>query len=415
MQVCTIYTSIRDDFPYGISPGGIPTDAYNGHMFWDMETWMYPNFLLLNPALAESMLEYRFLRNQTAQEFAKKSGYSGYKFPWESAYTGLNVCPDSFEGCLYEDHISGDVAFATWQYYRATRDTTWLKTRGFPVLNGVAEFWASRVVKTTGQYEIWNIVPPAENVGIKNNSIYTNVVAQVSLKYAGIAGKIVGKKTPDLWDEISQHMSLPFDAKNQRHVEFDGYDGGLLNQADVALLQYPLMQDMTRQVAINDLIYYQSVTNSGSFFTGNSAYSIAWLALGDFEKAQLMYNRAYLLMQKPFFVWREILDSRGNQNFLTGAGGYLQNMLFGYGGFRLTDDELLVNPILPITTTFMKFRSIHYLGNVFSLTFDKSMMTVEVELPNLAYPLFLKYSTQQVSLSKPVTIPVQPSSIFTMK
>jgi len=175
------------------------------------------------------------------------------------------------------------------------------------------------------------------------------------------------------------------------------------------------MQDMTRQVAINDLIYYQSVTNSGSFFTGNSAYSIAWLALGDFEKAQLMYNRAYLLMQKPFFVWSEILDSRGNQNFLTGAGGYLQNMLFGYSGFRLTDDELLVNPILPITITFMKFRSIHYLGNVFSLTFDKSMMTVEVELPNLAYPLFLKYSTQQVSLSKPVTIPVQPSSIFTMK
>ena len=36
--------------------------ADHGHSFWDTETWMYPNLLLLAPDVAASLLEYRALR-----------------------------------------------------------------------------------------------------------------------------------------------------------------------------------------------------------------------------------------------------------------------------------------------------------------------------------------------------------------
>jgi len=37
-----IRASIRPDWPYGLSPGGLASNAYEGHTFWDQETWMWP-------------------------------------------------------------------------------------------------------------------------------------------------------------------------------------------------------------------------------------------------------------------------------------------------------------------------------------------------------------------------------------
>ena len=71
-----------------------PSDALER----DMETWMFPNFLLLHPDIASSMLEYRFQRLPAALAKANASGHAGAQFPWESAFTGtreLKVCDSS--------------------------------------------------------------------------------------------------------------------------------------------------------------------------------------------------------------------------------------------------------------------------------------------------------------------------------
>jgi trehalose/maltose hydrolase-like predicted phosphorylase len=54
-----IRSAIRPDWPFGLSPGGLASDAYNGHTFWDQETWMYPPLLLLDPDCAETSLGER--------------------------------------------------------------------------------------------------------------------------------------------------------------------------------------------------------------------------------------------------------------------------------------------------------------------------------------------------------------------
>ena len=58
------------------------------------------------------------------------------RFPWESAYTGIEVtqpcCPDV---ATYEQHISGCISFAIRQYLATTRDEEWLKVRTLFSLN----------------------------------------------------------------------------------------------------------------------------------------------------------------------------------------------------------------------------------------------------------------------------------------
>ena len=136
-------SSIRPDWPYGMSPGGLASNGYDGNTFWDQETWMWPNLLLLDEAVrvqwaedaqsgrlggrpchflipfslplfplsfqsAASCLRYRFDRLDQARIKARSNGYAGAQFPWQSAFTGTEVCADKGKVAqwgLYEQHI----------------------------------------------------------------------------------------------------------------------------------------------------------------------------------------------------------------------------------------------------------------------------------------------------------------------
>ncbi|CAF4456403.1 unnamed protein product, partial [Adineta steineri] len=105
-----------------------------------------------------------------------------FRFPWESARTGVDVTPDCCpEVRLYQMHITGDIAFAARQYVAATGDQNWLKSeRGGDLIYETARFWASRVTynPTRDQYDILTVLPPDEDAQpFKDNSVFTNAVA----------------------------------------------------------------------------------------------------------------------------------------------------------------------------------------------------------------------------------------------
>ena len=95
-------------------------------------------------------------------------------YPWESATTGLEVCPEHVYG-LHEIHINGDIALAQRQYYFSTGDVKWLKHNGFDVIFQTATFWASRVTYDVDRdcYVINDVMPPDEVILLK---ITTNVL-----------------------------------------------------------------------------------------------------------------------------------------------------------------------------------------------------------------------------------------------
>lgn len=62
-------------------------------------------------------------------------------------------------------------------------------------------------------------------------------------------------------------------------------------------------------------------------------------------------------------MWTERRDIWGAVNFITGAGGFLQTVIYGYGGFRLKNSGLTFNPSLPPKVTKMTI-SANYLGSL---------------------------------------------------
>ena len=140
-----LYSFVREGTGYSLSPMGLSGLGYNGHVFWDTELWMYPPLLVLQPAIAKSILEYRFKRLDAARKNAFSHGYQGAMFPWESSDEGTEDTPVWALTGPFQHHITGCVGWAFWKYYQVTKDKQWLRDRGYPVLKEVADFWSSRV------------------------------------------------------------------------------------------------------------------------------------------------------------------------------------------------------------------------------------------------------------------------------
>jgi trehalose/maltose hydrolase-like predicted phosphorylase len=378
-----ILSSAREDWPWSLSPGSLSSNGYNGHVFWDTETWMYPSLLLLHPVIAKNnLLQYRVNKAPGAALKAKSYnlGYQGLMFPWESAFTGQEVCPDWAPTGIYEQHITGDIAFAFKQYWDLTHDNEWLTSTAWPIIEGIATFWASRVqldTTTRNQYVIMNVIPPDE-YAFGNNSVFTNVVAKISLEFATKIGNLLGKKVPANWLQIANHIKIPFDETRQLHLEYDEYNVAghqLIKQADVTLLGFPLMYPMPPHVRKNDLDYYSNVTDKNGPAMTYGMEVIGRLELGDLQTAYEVFPRSYANAKAPFGVWTETVTG-GTTNFITGAGGFLQAILFGFGGIRIGDEFLSFNPILPPNTKSMKMRKIHYRGGQLEVEFDSSKTVV---------------------------------------
>ena len=50
----------------GFPPGGLASNGYGGHTFWDQETWMWPPLLMMDLPSARSALQYRYERREGA-------------------------------------------------------------------------------------------------------------------------------------------------------------------------------------------------------------------------------------------------------------------------------------------------------------------------------------------------------------
>jgi len=284
------------------------------------------------------------------------------------------------------------------------------------MLQGIAEFWASRVSLENGQYVINGVIPPDEYAVNVSNSVYTNVVAQYSFEFAMDAATILGESYPSIWQNISANIKIPFDSQKQIHPEFDGYNGQTIKQADVVLLGYPLMWNMPEQVRKNDLVYYSARTDPNGPAMTWGMYMVAWLELGtNDDQVNDVFLRSYANIQPPFNVWTET-PTGGTVNFITGAGGFLQGMWAGYPGLRIRGQKLdFLNPQLPQGVTGITLRRVHYLGNQVSVSYDAKTVCVSIDdYSNSAAPLYVngKNGTQPLNTHVPLQFPVGPFSIY---
>ncbi len=344
-----LYSFSREGTAFSPSPMGLSGLGYNGHVFWDTELWMFPSVLVLHPEIAKSMVEYRFQRLEAARRNAFSKGYKGTMFPWESAESGVEETPVWALSGPFEHHITACVGIAAWNYYCVTQDKNWLREKGWPIISGVADFWASRVERNgAGQYDIKNVVAADEWAENVDNNAFTNAAAKATLKNATEAAKLLGI-TPDAdWINVANNIPIlkMADGTTKEHAT---YNGEGIKQADVNLLSYPL-KEVTDPASIKkDLVYYESrIPDEGTPAMTQAIFSLLYARLGDSEKAYHWFKDAYIPNLNPPF--RVIAETKGGTNpyFATGAGGIVQSILMGFGGLEITPQGIKqIKSVLP--------------------------------------------------------------------
>jgi len=346
-----LYSFARAGNSFAPSPMGLSGLGYNGHVFWDMDLWMFPVYLVLQPEIAKSLMDYRFERLEAAKRNAFSHGYKGAMFPWESAGTGVEETPVWALSGPFEHHITACVALAAWNYYCVTQDKDWLKEKGWPLLSATADFWASRVERNGPlQYDIKNVVAADEWAENIDNDAFTNAAAKANLQNAAKAARLLGIVANPDWEIVAQNipiLMLP-DGATKEHAT---YKGEGIKQADVNLLAYPLKEITDEKQIKTDLEYYNKrIPDAGTPAMTQAIFTLLYARIGDQAKAYQWFKDAYVPnLNTPF---RVIAETKGGTNpyFATGAGGVLQAVIMGFGGIDITPKGIVqLKSVLPDT------------------------------------------------------------------
>lgn len=119
--------------------------------------------------------------------------------------------------------------------------------------------------------------------------------------------------------------------------EHSRYNGENIKQADVNLLAYPLKTIIDVDQIKRDLAFYQTrIPNEGTPAMTYSIFTILYSRLLDPQNAYKYFKESHqAYLKRPFNVFAE---TKGGTNpyFLTGAGGVIQSLVFGFGGYDIT-------------------------------------------------------------------------------
>ena len=335
-----LYAFSRGDSDLSISPMGLSSQGYNGHIFWDTELWMFPPLLLLNQDIARSLVNYRSDRLDMAKRKAINFGYKGAMFPWESDDTGEEATPAWDLTGTFEHHITADVAIAFWNYYRVTKDKLWLEERGYPLLKEIADYWVSRSIKNKdGSYSIKNVVGANEFAPNVDDNAFTNGSAITALQFAVLDAKELNIEPNTNWSTVADNIIIHkfLDGTTMEHSK---YKGEIIKQADVNLLSYPL-NIVKGDELLKDLKYYEPKLAKEGPAMGKSVFAVIYARLGDPEKAFSLFKESYEPNKRPPFGALSESATSNNPYFVTGAGGMLQTVLFGFGGLHLTEEGII--------------------------------------------------------------------------
>jgi len=297
-------------------------------------------------------------------------------------------------------HISADIAYAVYQYWRVTGDDDWMAGQGAELILETARFFASRAEWDASQeaYVYRDVIGPDEYHDRVNNNAYTNRLAQwdltAAIQVAGwlrqnhpqkalalfdklglddgqfahwqsVADRIRLHVRPDgLIEQFDNFFSLvgvnlaDYEPRNRSMQEVFGVEAAndyqVLKQPDVLVMQYLLRNEYSEEAIRANYDYYTPRTDhSHGSSLGPSFQALVACMVNKPEEA---YEHFILAARADL---RDVRGNAGDGVHAASAGGVWQAVVFGFCGLQVDETGWTVRPRLPRHWKRVTFRFFH--------------------------------------------------------
>jgi len=412
---------------------GLTGPGYDGHAFWDTETYVLPVLSLTAPDAAAHALRWRHATLPAAIDRAAQLGLKGAAFPWRTI--AGEECSGYWPAGTAAFHVNADIADAVIRYVDATGDEAFDRGPGIDLLTHTARLWRSLGHHDAqGRFHIDGVTGPDEYSAIADNNIYTNLMARQNLVAAADAAKRHPDRARELgvdaeeaasWRDAAEAMFIPYDEALGVHPQaegftrhqvwdfahtspdqypmllhfpyFDLYRKQVVKQADLVLAMYLCGSAFTAEQKARNFDYYEPLTVRDS-----SLSACAQAVMAD-EVGHLGLAFDYLGEAALMDLHDLENNTRDGVHIASLAGTWIA-LVGGFGGVRHWDGTVSFAPRLPEGLTRLAF----------TLLIRGRRLRVEVTDAVARYvlangePLVILHHGQEVNLSvgKPQVHPV---------
>jgi hypothetical protein len=209
-----------------------------------------------------------------------------------------------------------------------------------------------------------------------SDDAYTNAVARLNLQIATRASRILGMRVNPRWTEVANKLHMPYDSVSEFYRTYEGAPDSTLGDV-TPLLSYPLgvpMSERAKRAQLEQAVGRLLREGPGAMM-GSTLLAVDAAELGDRALLDSLLPHSYEgWLQGPFLMLSETPDKKDAVNFVTGAGGFLQQVIYGYTGLRWGEKGLqpAFDPVLPSRITRLTLRNVYSRGKRYDVIVDAS-------------------------------------------
>jgi alpha,alpha-trehalose phosphorylase len=418
-----------------IAAKGLTGPGYDGHAFWDTETFVLPLLTYTAPKAAADALRWRHSILPKALNRAAQLGLKGAVFPWRTI--AGSECSGYWPAGTAGFHVGADIADAVVRYIGVTGDEAFERDIGVELLIQTARLWCSLGHHDpAGRFRIDGVTGPDEYSAVADNNVYTNLMAQHNLLCAADVAQRHPDRSADLavtaveitsWRDAAKAMVVPYDEALGVHSQAEGFTSHEIWDFDATTTtQYPLLLhfpyfDLYRKQVVKQADLVLAMHLRGDAFTTAQkarnfdyyeALTVRDSSLSACTQAVLAAETGHLDLAYDYLTEAALMDlddlehnTRDGLHLASLAGTWIA-LVPGLGGLREGNGSVAFAPRLPAGITRLAI-TICCLHN--------SRLKVEITSPTTTYrvldgePLSLLHHGQPLTVSpgSPVSVPNQ--------
>ncbi|HEU0238433.1 MAG TPA: glycosyl hydrolase family 65 protein [Micromonosporaceae bacterium] len=415
---------------------GLTGPGYDGHAFWDAETFVLHVLTYTLPDAARDVLRWRHSTLPIARDHAAEMGLAGAAFAWRTI-TGQE-CSAYWPAGTAAFHVNADIACAAIRYVNATGDVDFERETGLELIAETARLWMSLGdVDANGKFRIDGVTGPDEYSAFADNNVYTNLMAQWNLRGAAEAAERhtdvaerlgITRDEIDGWCDAAERMTVPYDSQAGIHPQAEAftehsvwdfastppenyplllhysyrdlYRKQVVKQADLVLAMHLRGDAFTPEQKARNFDYYEALT------VRDSSLSAATQAVIAAEVGQIELAHDYLGEAALMDLGDLEHNTRDGVHMASLAGTWIA-LVAGLAGLRDHASELQFMPRLPSAIRRLAF-GVGWRGRTIRVTVTSDQTAYRLD--DGGEPVTLRHCGKSVEVApgEPVTFPNAP-------